>query len=298
MSEFSDISYFYLNYVFAPQHRDIQQLASHSDIRSNIDSQIFSRISKLSEKQRILKMETVWSLFQHINGDEIEIEIIVGPEVITDKEQQTITVHMIQIKEIDLWNGPGEGFQDADEEDNTCFSLVHYNGTDWETLGFEMNTPKERTAIIMDIIDKLQPLGVYPAQGLSRQIVLDSMGLEESLEIPFDYDDIPMRVSQIVKEENHLEISKELEEQKEQNEKLVKDLDQQREEMKKMQDEQAVMAKAKQQLEEKLTEETERNKALEREMKDVQQQLHEKQAMGQKGNHDSKQKLSEEMEKK
>merc|ERR1711972_1298026 len=138
----------------------------------NIKSPIFSRISKLSEKQRILKMETVWSLFQHINGERVEMEVTVGPEVISDKEQRQMTVHMIQIREIDLWNGQ-EGFQAVDRPNNVCFSIMHYNGTEWETLGFEMNSTEDRIAIIMDIIDKLQPLGVHPAEGLSRQIVLD-----------------------------------------------------------------------------------------------------------------------------
>ena len=221
-------------------------------LKSDLDEQRAEnemRPQELEQQCRILKMETVWSLFQHINGERVKMEVVVGSKVISDKEQREMTVHMIQIKEIDLWNEQ-EGFQAVDRPNNVCFSITHYNGTEWETLAFEMDSTEDRTALIMDIIDKLQPLGVYPAKGLSRrQIVFDSMGSDKSLEIPFDYDEIPMRVSQIVKEEHHLEISKELEEQKEQNQKLREDLDQQREEMKKMQDEQAVMAEAKQQLE-------------------------------------------------
>ena len=243
-----------------------------------------------------MKMETVWSLFQHINGKKVEMKVIVGPESITNKEQRQIIVNLIQIQQIHLWNGQ-EGFQAVNKPNNICFSILHHNGTEWETLGFEMNTPKERAALIMDIIDKMQPLGVHPGKGLSRQIILDSILLDESLEIPFDYDDIPMRVSQIVKEEHHLEISKELEEQKERNEKCREYLKQQREEIKRMQGEQAVMAQAKQQLEKKLTEEMEKTQALGSFLYNVQQQLREKGAIGKKENHDSKQQLSTEMEK-
>ena len=53
-----------------------------------------------------------------------------------------------------------------------------------------MNTSEDRTTMIMDIIDKLLSLGLHRAQGLSRQIELDSMGLDDTLELLFGSVDI------------------------------------------------------------------------------------------------------------
>ena len=253
-----------------------------------MDSQIFSRISKLSEQRRIiLEKETVWPVWHHINGEEIEMKMIVGPDVITVKGQQQITVNMTQIKEIDLWNGP-EGYQDEDELKNTCFSILHFNGAKWETLGFEMNTPEERIALVMDIIDELQLLGAYP-QRLSPQIVVDSMGLDESLEIPFDYGELhfeehhleivkeehPMRLSQIEKQSNEKPKAdcEELRRLRAENKEIREQLNNVEEAnmtnqgtIKKLERKIEGMKRAK-------NEETERKKALQREIRDIQQRI-------------------------
>ena len=194
----------------------------------------------------VLEMETVWSLFRHIDDKRVGMEVIVGSEVITDRNRQHMEVNLVQIHEIHLWNG-SSGFQAVDRPHNLCFSIMHYNGSDWETLGFEMNTTEDRTAMIMDIIDKLQSHGLYPAQGLSRQIVLDTMGLDESLQVLFEP----------------------IEDLKAQNEELKEHLDQRNDEIKKLQDQQVVMRKTIHELEQKLTVEMERNKALQKELSDV-----------------------------
>ena len=244
---------------------------------SNLDSQIFSRISKLAEQQKILEMRTnVWSLFQHINNQRVGMKVIVGPEVFMDKERRQsspMTVNLIQIQEMALWNGP-DGFQAAGKPNNVSFSIMHYNGTEWETLGFEMNTTEDRTALVMEIIDKLQPLGIIPAQGLSRQIVLDSMGLDDTLQILFDYDDPDNTANAAVdveKEEDYLELMEELEQQNKQNEKLKEHLDQRNEEIKELQSQRNLMTKAMQECGDKLTAERKRNEALQKEMSVVRQ---------------------------
>ena len=108
-----------------------------------------------------------------------------------------------------------------DQQNDVCFSIMHYNGTEWKTLGFEMYSTEDRTTLITDIIDKLLPLELHPAHGLSRQIVLDSMELYNSLEFSFES----------------------VEEQKVQNEKLREHLDQRNGEIEHLQAQRVVMAK-------------------------------------------------------
>ena len=114
-----------------------------------------------------------------------------------------------------------------DQQNDVCFSIMHYNGTEWKTLGFEMYSTEDRTTLITDIIDKLLPLGLHAEQGLSRQVVLDSMELNNSLDFSFE----------------SMHLRKQLEEQKVQNEKLREHLDQRNGEIENLQAQRVVMAK-------------------------------------------------------
>ena len=155
-------------------------------LKISLDPQKIATLSANGVNEPQIKMETTeWIVSWHNDGKRPDIVMVIDWETITVGNADTKILNLIEIEEIHLWNGT-DGFQDDGGPSNVSFSIVPYSEeTGWKTLGFEMKSAEDRSAIIIDILDKLQCLGVYPVaeDGLTRQVVLDGMKSDKTMQI-------------------------------------------------------------------------------------------------------------------
>ena len=152
----------------------------------SLDPQNIAALSANVVKEPQIKMDTTeWTVSWHKDGHRNENLMVIDWETIMYGNADTDILNLVEIQEIQLWNGT-DGFQDDGGPSNVSFSIVPYSEeTGWKTLGFEMRSAEDRTEIIVDILDKLQYLGVYPIaeDGMSRQVVLDGMKSDKTMQI-------------------------------------------------------------------------------------------------------------------
>ena len=153
------------------------------------------RVTAQYEEMVLDSGDTKWKMYQHRNGKKKKMVMIVGSEMITDdKHSQIGTVNLKEIHGIYLGK-ISEGLKDVDSPHDLCFSITQNTETGWKTLDFEMRNKRDRIAIVSDIMDKMDRLGIRPENGI---IGVDNMKRNETLKIKF-YHEEDVRISGIPK---------------------------------------------------------------------------------------------------